>query len=168
METLNLQNNNVKAVTEAMNAVLDLDDGDYEFDTLLGPVVIRKSTAPSGSTRRNFYLNGSRIKITDLRAALRDAEKNPPETSTSTTNKEKEKEPELLSAKQLIKKYKKKKLLKVLPESGLLKKKKMAKLIDSIEKIAPKKVPGHEILTAIHAVKDNVKAEKIVALFDLL
>jgi hypothetical protein len=167
METLNLQNNNVKAVTEAMNAVLDLDDGDYEFDTLLGPAVIRKSTAPSGSTRRNFYLNGSRIKITDLRAALRDAEKNPPETST--TNKEKDKEPEqLLSAKQLIKKYKKKKLLKVLPESGLLKKKKMAKLIDSIEKIAPKKIQGHEILAAIHAVKDNVKTKKIVALFDLL
>ena len=165
METLNLQNNNVKAVTEAMNAVLELEDGDYEFDTLLGPVVIRKSTAPSGSTRRNFYLNGSRSKIVDLRAALRDAEKNPPETSTT---KENDKEPKLLTAKQLDKKYKKKKLLKVLPESGLLKKKKLAKLIASIEKLAPKKVSGNEILTAISAVKEDVTAEKIAALFDLL
>ena len=167
MDKMKLKNEDVKVVTEAMNAVLELEDGDYEFKSLLGPVIIRKSTAPSGSTRRNFYLNGTRIKIVDLRAALRDAAKNPPEKS-SKKKKKKDKEPELLSAKQLDKKYKRKKLLKVLPESGLLKKKKMAKLIDSLEKLAPKKVSGQEILIAIQATKDDVKAEKIVALFDLL
>ena len=148
----------IKSLKELNDAVADMEPGRHEFETVIGPVTINK-----GETgRRTYYVDGSRINQKDLKIQLAEA----PEPAEEPESVEAPAGP--LNLGQLTKKYKKKKLLKVLPESGLLKKKKMAKLIDSIEKLAPKKVQGHEILAAIHAVKDDVKAEKIIALFDQL
>ena len=155
MEKLNLNNTDVKVVTEALNAVKDLEPGDYEFNTNVGTCMVRK-----GDTRRIIYRDGKMITPKALRDLLREAPE-PTKSDDAPTGG-------LLSVEQLDKKYKRKKIIKVLPESGVLKKKKLAKAIEGFEKLAEKKMTGHEILACLAEVKKGIKAEKLVALFDLL
>ena len=157
MKTIRLENQDVKAVTEALNAAAKLSPGDYEFNTNIGTCMVRK-----GETRRILYRDGKMITPKALRDLLREA----PEQSEETENAGK---PEnVITTKQLDKKYKKKKIIKALEAAPPLKKKKLAKAIVGFEKVAGKKVSGHEILSCLAEIKDDIKAEKLKALFDEL
>ena len=164
MKTLKLTHKDVKAVPAALAAVADLEDGEYEFETNIGTIMVRKTTGETGLVRRNFYHEGSRITVANLKKALKDApekgaDKEPEEAAPTGTT---------LKAKALDKKVKLKKLLKVLPESKILKKKKLAKAVEGFEKLGKKKMTGQEILDLLATIKKDIKTEKIVALFDLL
>ena len=161
MKTLKLTYKDVKAVPAALAAVADLEDGEYEFETNIGTVILRKTTTEkTGTMRRNFYHEGSRITVANLKKALKDAPEREPEEDAPTGT--------TLEAKKLDKKVKLKKLLKVLPESKILKKKKLAKAVEGFEKLGKKKMTGQEILDLLATIKKDIKTEKIVALFDLL
>ena len=159
MKTIKLENQNVKVVTEALNAASKLEPGDYEFETNVGTCMVRK-----GDTRRILYRDGKMITPKALRDLLRVTPGQPeapePKNSGKTEN--------VIATKQLDKKYKKKKIIKALEAAPPLKKKKLAKAILGFEKVAGKKVTGHEILSCLAEIKDDIKAGKLKALFDEL